>query len=89
MVLINSKDSEIQFNNLECAKDYYYPSDEQDIDTKNPENFSGTIDEYMSYLDAWNQYKADILASNTLNELADVLNRNSDTFQNGSIWKVI
>ena len=39
--LVNSFDKEVSFTNLEDAKKYYYPSAEDDNQTKSSEDFLG------------------------------------------------
>lgn len=86
MKMVNkyNKDS---FDSLEKAKQYYYPTDEVDANIKNPDNYSG--DDFEGYLANWEEYKAEISEAKSLNELADVLTKWSDWFDNGSEYEVI
>lgn len=82
MRIINSFDKEAEFESLEEAKEYYYPEIEM-----TEENY--TDDNFTEYLKAWEEYKNDIEEAESLQELADVLNRYSNEFDNGSRWKVV
>lgn len=82
MKLVNDFDREVEFESLEEAKEYYYP--EMEI---TEEDYIG--DNFAEYLKAWEEYKKGIKEAKSLQELADVLNRYSDEFDNGSTWKVI
>lgn len=79
MELRNKYDTEISFDNLAEAKSYFLPKEEIPCE---PEKFSG--ENYESFCTAFKAYKTEIKAANNLEELADVLNRYSDEFGNGS-----
>lgn len=87
MRLVNDYEKEISFENLEEAKAYYLPSEEVNKDMRNREYYLG--DDFESYLERWDEYISDIKNANSLQELCDVLNRNTDEFQDGSMWKVV
>lgn len=82
MRMINSFDKEVKFESLEEAKKYYYPEMEL-----TEEDYTG--DNFTEYLKAWEEYKRGIKEAESLQELADVLNRYSSEFQNGSEWSVV
>lgn len=83
IILTNNYDPDINFENLEKAKKYYYPSEEDDKDVKNPDNYIGDMD-FNDYLKSWEEYKKHVEGTETLEELANVLNRYADIFSNGS-----
>lgn len=83
IILTNNYDPDINFENLEKAKKYYYPSEEDDKDVKNPDNYIGDMD-FNDYLKSWEEYKKHVEGTETLEELANVLNRYADIFGNGS-----
>ena len=82
MKLINDFDKEVKFESLEEAKKYYYPEMEM-----TEEDYTG--DNFTEYLKSWGEYKKGIKEAKSLQELADVLNRYSSEFQNGSEWSVV
>lgn len=82
MKLVNNFDREAKFENLEAAKAYYYPEMKM-----TEEDYSG--DNFAEYLKKWEEYKKGIKEAESLQELADVLNRYSNEFDNGSCWKVV
>lgn len=86
--LINDFDHDIHFSDLAKAKKYYYPSEEMDCEVKNPENFLGQPEEFREFLEHWEEYKSGILSSETLEALADALNKRTDVFGNGSIYRI-
>ena len=79
MELRNKYDTEISFDDLAEAKSYFLPKEEIPCD---PEEFLG--ENYESFCTAFKAYKTEIKAASNLEELADVLNRYSDEFGNGS-----
>ena len=83
MELKNKFDREISFDNLQDAKQYFYPKTEKPCE---PEEYLG--DNYESYCKVFQAYKVEIKAAKTLGELADVLNRYSDTFDNGTEYYI-
>lgn len=82
MRMINSFDKEAEFENLEEAKKYYYPEMKM-----TEEDYTG--DNFTEYLKSWEEYKKGIKEAKSLQELADVLNRYSSEFDNGSSWEVV
>lgn len=86
MRLVNKYNDE-SFDNLEEAKTYYYPTAEVDKDAREESYYLG--DDFESYIEKWDEYISDIKNANSLQELRDILNRNSDEFQNGTEWEVI
>lgn len=86
--LVNSFDKEVSFTNLEDAKKYYYPSAEDDNQTKSSEDFLGEPSKFPEYLKQWDEYKNDIKSAETLEELADALNEWSNIFDNGAVYSV-
>lgn len=82
MRMINSFDKEAEFESLEEAKEYYYPEMEL-----TEEDYTG--DNFTEYLKTWEEYREGIKEAKSLHELADVLNRYSSEFQNGSEWNVV
>lgn len=87
MRLVNSFDKEAVFDNLKEAKTYYLPSKEVDKDVRNKDNYSG--DDFDGYVHRWEEYIDDLNNAADLSELCEVLNRNSDEFDNGSSWSII
>ena len=83
MELRNKFDREISFDNLQEAKKYFYPKTEKPCE---PEEYLG--DNYESYCKVFQAYKVEIKAARTLDELADVLNRYSDAFDNGTEYYI-
>lgn len=73
-ILKNSFDKDINFDNLEEAKNYYLTSEEQLKELDNGE------DEV--------ERNKEIESAESLEELADVLNKYSDICDNGSQWNV-
>ena len=82
MRMINSFDKEAEFESLEEAKEYYYPEMEM-----TEEEYTG--DNFTEHLKAWEEYKKGIKVAESLQELAGVLNRYSNEFDNSSIWEVV
>lgn len=86
--LVNNFDTEICFSNLEEAKKYYYPNKVNDRDTTDPENFIGDSKDFNDFLRDWDEYKSEIADSETLEELAEALNRFTDIFGDGRHYTV-
>lgn len=82
-ILKNNYDPDISFDNLAAAKGYYYPDATLDKDIKSPDDYIGDTD-FNDYLKSWEKYKKDIKEAETLEKLANVLNRCTDIFGNGS-----
>lgn len=81
-ILKNSFDKETTFTSLEAAKKYYLPEDEK----FSKEDYIGK--NYDADVIAWREYREEIHQAESLEELAEVLNRYSDRFNNGSSWSV-
>lgn len=86
--LVCENDNELRFDDLKAAKEYYFPSIEEDAYVENPAHYIGCMpfDDYIEDRDA---YKREIAEARDLEELADVLNRYSDIFDNGSHYKTV
>lgn len=83
MILRNTLDKEINFNNLEKAKSYYSLSDDKiKEELANKEN-----DDY--YVNCLTTRNNEVKNATNLRELADALNLYSDVVDNGSEWYVI
>lgn len=83
MELRNKFDREISFDNLQDAKQYFFPKREKPCE---PEEYLG--DNYESYCKVFQAYKVKIRVARDLEELADVLNRYSDAFNNGTEYYI-
>ena len=76
--LRNNTDYETTFTDLQEAKEYYMPKE------KTPgtiEDFLG--DDWQGYCNQWQEYKNDIVNADSLEELAQVLNKYTDIFSDG------
>lgn len=82
-VLVNSLDKEIRFTEIKKAKKFYIPSEELPC---SEDEYLG--EDYPKYCKQWAEYKKELEEAADLEELADVLNRYTDIFDNGSTWKV-
>lgn len=81
--IVNNVDSELIFYDLEEAKSSILAVQvELDESEYLGADFPGYCQRYAEYL-------ADIEASETLEELARVLNSNTDEFEDGRGWKVV
>jgi DNA-binding transcriptional regulator YiaG len=80
--LRNEFDRETSFTDLDKAKFYYTPSNMCDR-----EDYLG--DDWDAYVKKYNEYKTSIQDATSLEELAEVLNRYTDIFDNGTEYKVI
>ena len=81
--LRNNFDKEITFEDLNKAKHYYIH------DSKIPcsqDEYLG--EDYNNYCLKWNEYKKELEVAESLEELADVLNKYTDYFDNGSEYYV-
>ena len=81
--LKNNVDTEAAFTELEEAKKWYLTKDV--LRTK--EEYLG--DDYKTFCKEFAKYKKEIEQSETLEELAEVLNRYTDTFSDGRENKVV
>ena len=82
-VLKNKYDYEIKFTDLEEAKYYYTPKEDKPCDK---EDYLG--EDFACYCEEFNRYKREIANSETLEQLAEVLTRFTDIFDNGSEYYV-
>lgn len=82
--LRNNWDADVVFTDLQKAKNWYLP--EEDVPCSKEEYLG---DDYESYCTNFTEYKKEIQGADTLEELADVLNRYSDTFDNGREHTVV
>ena len=74
-ILKNGFDQEVWFDDLEMAKSYYAP-----VEQLQENEFLG--DNFENYVKQYNEAK-------TFEELAIVLNKYTDMFDNGSEWRVV
>lgn len=81
--LRNKFDKEAVFIDLEKAKNYYYPEDNKPCEE---EEYTG--DNYEEYCKDYEEYKEEIMKAENLEELADVLNKYTDEFDNGTEYFV-
>lgn len=81
--LRNSFDKEVAFEDLNKAKNYYIP--DSDIPCSEDEYLG---DDYEEYCIKYGKYKRGLEEAESLEELAEVLNRYSDDFDNGSQYYV-
>lgn len=72
------------FTDLQEAKDWYLPK--KDIDCPEEEYLG---DDYEGYCRRFTEYKEEIQEAKTLEELADVLNKYTDTFEDGRWNRVV
>ncbi len=82
--LRNNLDKAITFEKLEDAKNYYLPKQTKPC---HKDEYLG--DDYEEFCRQYEEYKEEITASETLEELADVLNSYTDTFEDGREYKVV
>lgn len=82
--LRNNVDEEVCFTELKEAKKWYLPKDNVPC-TK--EEYLGN--DYEGFCKEFAEYKKEIEQSETLDELAEVLNRYTDTFGDGRENKVV
>ncbi len=83
MELRNTLDTEISFQNLNEAKNYY-----NILSEKEPQREEYLGDDFDKYVESWKEYRSELEQAGSLEELADVLNNYTDVFQNGSEWYV-
>lgn len=81
--LRNNFDSEVSFTDLQKAKNHYLPNAEKPCE---PDDYLG--DDYEYECELWQKYKTEIESADTLEELAKVLTKYSDRFDNGSEYFV-
>lgn len=83
-ILKNNVDTEITFTDLQEAKNWYLPK--ENIPCTKEEYLD---DDYEEFCKQFSEYKEEIEQSETLEELADVLNRYTDDFDDGREHKVV
>ena len=85
-MLKNKHDNDLYFyeNELQKAKDYFMIQD----DVYFPDNFNGTIEQYKTYKKQLDEYEQELLQVENLEELANVLNKYTDIFNDGSEFYV-
>lgn len=81
--LINNVDPELIFYNLEEAKSSILAAQVKLDESE----YLG--DDFPGYCQQYAEYLADIESSETLEELAGVLNSSSDEFEDGRSWKIV
>lgn len=81
IIIERSNDKEAYFDDLEKAKEYMIPADEL-----SEEDYLG--DDFESYAKSFEEYKAELKDAESLEELAEVWNKYTDTFNDGSEFKV-
>lgn len=81
--LRNKFDKEAVFTDLEKAKNYYYPEDDKACER---DEYTGS--NYEEYCKDYEEYKEEIMKAENLEELADVLNKYTDEFNNGTEYFV-
>lgn len=86
MRLINNKDHEINFSDLEEAKAYY---DWDYLSKEDYEEYEYHGDDWSGYVDGWNERTKMIKEAETLEELANALNWATDIYDDGSSWSVV
>ena len=82
--LRNNVDTEVVFTKLDEAKKYYLPNEKVPCIK---EEYLGN--DYENYCKQFSEYKEEIEQSETLEELAEVLNRYTDIFGDGRENKVV
>lgn len=88
-ILKNNFDYEIEFDDLEKARKYYLPSESVIEDVQNEEYYVGPSTlSFESYVEGFFEYYEEIKNASSLEELADVLNRYTDIYDNGSYYFV-
>lgn len=90
VALKNSFDKDIYFEDLDEAKKYFKPSEEEMEEYLNmdPAEFLGDPEDFEEYKNNFYWYAEKIEYAKTLEELADVLNEYSDIYRNGSRYSV-
>lgn len=84
--LKNSFDEEVEFTDLNEAKEYYMLDTEMLEEFLNPAEYSG--DDFEEYKQSVLDREKEIRGAKTMEELADVLNKYSDLLDNGSEWYI-
>lgn len=82
--LRNNVDTEVAFTDLQKAKNWYLP--EENVPCSKEEYLG---DDYEEFCKGFAEYKQEIQGAGTLEELADVLNRYSGTYDDGREYTVV
>lgn len=82
--LRNNADTEVAFTDLKKAKNYYLP--EENIPCSKEEYLGN---DYEGFCKGFTEYKQEIQRADTLEELADVLNRYTDAYDDGREHTVV
>lgn len=85
--LRNDFDFEFKINDLEEAKNYFYPDKNTEKEILNKEDYLGN--DFDHFCTCFEEYKSAILNSENLENLAEVLNNYKDIFGNGSSYFVV
>ena len=78
----NGFDQEVWFDDLEMAKSYY-----AQVEQLQENEFLG--DNFENYVKQYNECVQEFDEAKTFEELAIVLNKYTDMFDNGSEWRVV
>ena len=81
-ILKNGFDQEVWFDDLEMAKSYYAL-----VEQLQENEFLG--DNFENYVKQYNECVQEFDEAKTFEELAIVLNKYTDMFDNGSEWRVV
>ena len=81
-ILKNGFDQEVWFDDLEMAKSYYAPVEQLQENEFLGDNFENYVKQYNECIQEFDEAK-------TFEELAIVLNKYTDMFDNGSEWRVV
>lgn len=81
IIIERSNDKEACFDDLEKAKEYMIPTEEL-----SEEDY--LCDDFENYAKNFEEYKAELKGAESLEELADVWNKYTDTFNDGSKFEV-
>lgn len=81
IIIERSNDKEAWFDDLEKAKEYMIPTEEL-----SEEDY--LCDDFENYAKNFEEYKAELKGAESLEELADVWNKYTDTFNDGSKFEV-
>ena len=87
MTMKNSFDRDINFESLEEAKKYFNDANAASLEDsmKNPES---VLVDFEDFVGGFKEYMQEIDEASDLEELAEVLNRYSDVYGNGSTMYV-
>lgn len=84
--LRNTHDRSIDYSSLEEAKGYFACDISVEARAEASEDFIGK--DFESYWQEYVQYAQDIDSAETLEQLCEVLNRETDRFDNGSSYYI-